>query len=109
MVAEYSARFLINRGYCCDTNCNNCPYKDLTLQEQYTVLLNKVIEYRYRYYVLANPIISDFEYDILEQKLIGLEINNKTLKVSKYSPSISIGSDNAGNYPDWCKSLNYYS
>jgi DNA ligase (NAD+) len=31
-------------------------------------LLQEVMEHRYRYYVLNNPIISDYEYDILENK-----------------------------------------
>ncbi|MEN9693375.1 MAG: NAD-dependent ligase adenylation domain, partial [Actinomycetota bacterium] len=36
-------------------------------------LCDLIEEYRYSYYVLDAPVISDVDYDILERELIGIE------------------------------------
>lgn len=38
--------------------------------QYYKLLENRVLEHRYRYYVLDDSVISDFEYDFLEKAYI---------------------------------------
>lgn len=55
--------------------------------------LRKVLEeHNYRYYVLAQPIISDFEYDMLMKELIELEKQYPEF-YDPLSPSQRVGSD----------------
>jgi len=55
-------------------------------------LINELNTHNKNYYLLNSPIISDFEYDILMQELISLEIKFPEF-VSPASPSQKIGSD----------------
>lgn len=47
--------------------------------------------HEYQYYVAADPLISDFEYDTLYQQLLSLEAANPT-SITKDSPSQRVGS-----------------
>jgi DNA ligase (NAD+) len=55
-------------------------------------LRNELSEHNYRYYVLARPTISDFEYDALMNQLIDLEEQFPEFK-DENSPSQRVGSD----------------
>lgn len=55
-------------------------------------LREELKEHNYRYYVLAHPTISDFQYDTLMKELIQLEENFPELK-DPNSPSQRVGSD----------------
>src|SRR6056297_1273076 len=55
-------------------------------------LRNELSEHNYRYYVLASPTISDFEYDALMKQLIDLEEQFPEFK-DENSPSQRVGSD----------------
>ncbi|CUT02568.1 NAD-dependent DNA ligase adenylation domain-containing protein [Candidatus Kryptonium thompsonii] len=46
---------------------------DPKIIERIEQLRKEIREHDYRYYVLAEPIISDFEYDMLMRELIELE------------------------------------
>ena len=65
-------------------------------KEQIKNRINKLREqlhhYNYQYYVLAQPEISDYEYDILINELITLEKNNPEFSDSN-SPTQRVGSD----------------
>ena len=65
----------------------------LTSAESRIIKLREIIEqHNYNYYVLNQPAISDFEYDILVQELIGLEKKFPNLLVPD-SPTLRVGSD----------------
>src|SRR6056297_1488270 len=55
-------------------------------------LREEIEEHNYKYYVLAQPEISDFEYDTLMNELIQLEEQFPELKDDN-SPSQRVGSD----------------
>lgn len=56
-------------------------------------LLRKLIrEHNYNYYVLSNPTIGDFEYDMLMNELINLEKHNPQFS-DENSPTKRVGSD----------------
>ena len=68
-----------------------------SLQMSYRELLDEVLKHRYRYYVLSAPTISDYEYDVLERKLLKMEEAGQA--PDPYSPSRAVGSDSAHSYP----------
>jgi DNA ligase (NAD+) len=55
-------------------------------------LRKEIDEHNHRYYVLNQPVISDFEYDVLLQKLIGIERKFPQLQQPD-SPTQHVGSD----------------
>lgn len=61
-------------------------------RERIEHLQKKLNEHNYKYYVLAQPTISDFEYDSLMNELIELENKYPEFK-DKNSPSQRVGSD----------------
>jgi len=61
-------------------------------KKEYLDLVDKLNYYNYRYYVLNDPVVSDFEYDILLKKLIEIEEKYPEWRV-EYSPSVKIGTD----------------
>ncbi|MBZ4672355.1 NAD-dependent DNA ligase LigA [Deferribacterales bacterium Es71-Z0220] len=61
-------------------------------QKEYLSLVDKLNYYNYRYYVLNDPIVSDYEYDMLLKDLIEVEEKHPEWKVA-YSPSVKIGAD----------------
>jgi NAD-dependent DNA ligase len=50
-----------------------------------------VLAHRYRYYVLCNPVIDDYDYDQLERKA--------KQALPPDSPVHGVGSDRASDYP----------
>ena len=60
------------------------------VKERYEKLKSEIEEHNYRYYVLANPIISDEEYDKLFKELLELEKKYPELKAPD-SPTQRIG------------------
>jgi DNA ligase (NAD+) len=61
-------------------------------EEQDIVLLREVLRFHeYRYYILNEPLISDFEYDTLYKKLEKAEQDNPGL-ITKDSPTQRVGS-----------------
>lgn len=63
-----------------------------SVEEQIIKLRNEINEHDYRYYVLAQPTISDFEYDILLKKLEKLETENPNF-ITEDSPTQRVGKD----------------
>jgi len=61
-------------------------------KERIEQLRKKIEEHNYRYYVLAQPVISDFEYDTLMNELIGLEEDYPQFQ-DPNSPTRRVGSD----------------
>lgn len=61
---------------------------DLQRMKQLVEVLN---DYAYRYYVLDNPIVSDYDYDVLYDELLKLE--KKTGKVLPSSPTLRVGGE----------------
>ena len=59
-------------------------------QQQITQLVKEINDHNYRYYVLADPIISDFEFDMLLEKLEALEKQFPQLMLPD-SPSQRVG------------------
>ncbi|MGE0088782.1 MAG: NAD-dependent DNA ligase LigA [Bacteroidales bacterium] len=60
--------------------------------EKIKQLREQLHHHNYNYYVLAQPVISDYEYDILLQELLTLENNNPEF-FDPNSPSQRVGSD----------------
>ncbi|QVE49141.1 NAD-dependent DNA ligase LigA [Chlamydia crocodili] len=67
-------------------------------REQYLSLCKDIEEDDYRYYVLHNPIISDYDYDMKMQKLLAIEAQHPEWKVL-WSPSMRLGDRTSGNFP----------
>ncbi len=62
------------------------------------VSLRKVLKFHeYQYYVAADPLISDYEYDVLYQQLINLETANPNLIVQD-SPTQRVGNSLNNNF-----------
>jgi DNA ligase (NAD+) len=60
--------------------------------------LRSVLKFHeYQYYILANPLISDFEYDTLYQELLKIEKANPSL-ITADSPSQRVGSSNQNSF-----------
>ncbi len=62
------------------------------IKQRVDMLRKQLDEHNYLYYVLARPVISDFEYDHMMNELIRLEKENPEF-YNEYSPSQRIGSD----------------
>ncbi|HPA94414.1 MAG TPA: NAD-dependent DNA ligase LigA, partial [Petrotogaceae bacterium] len=58
---------------------------------EYEQLKNEVLAHNYKYFVLANPVISDEEYDKLFKRLVEIESLYPQIK-SPDSPSFRVGS-----------------
>ncbi|WP_375793506.1 NAD-dependent DNA ligase LigA [Chlamydia sp. 12-01] len=67
-------------------------------REQYLSLCKDIEEDDYRYYVLHNPIISDYDYDMKMQKLLSIEAQHPEWKVL-WSPSMRLGDRISGSFP----------
>ena len=55
-------------------------------------LRGKIREYDYKYYILAKPSVTDYEYDIIYKELEKLEKENPNL-ITPDSPTQRVGSD----------------
>lgn len=62
------------------------------VQSEIERLRKEIRDHDYRYYVLADPIISDFEYDRLMRKLIDLETQHPEL-ITPDSPTQRVGGE----------------
>ena len=63
-----------------------------SVQKRIEELREQIREYDYRYYVMAEPIISDLEYDMLIKELESLENENPYL-ITPDSPTQRVGTD----------------
>lgn len=63
-----------------------------SLQTQIDDLRTQIREHDYNYFVLNNPKISDYEYDLIFKKLLQLESENPDL-ITDDSPTQRVGSD----------------
>ena len=75
---------------------------DPKIIERIEQLRKEIREHDYRYYVLAEPIISDFEYDMLMRELIELEKQYPEL-ITPDSPTQRVG----GQPTKFAKTKNY--
>jgi len=62
------------------------------VRAEHADLVAQVNEHRHRYYVLDQPVVSDEEYDALEQRLRGLEERHPEL-VTPESPTQTVGGE----------------
>lgn len=76
-----------------------------TLEERYRMLCMRLILARYAYYVLAQPMMTDAEYDKLEDGLRTFEAKMPSLLHPK-SPTQVPGSDLPSTYP---QSVRWYA
>lgn len=62
-----------------------------------------LLVHRYLYYVKSDPIVSDFNYDMMERKLKDLVAQYPALAFradhASYCPAENVGSSNADDYP----------
>jgi DNA ligase (NAD+) len=68
------------------------------LKERIDQLRNQIEDHNYKYYVLADPKVSDYEYDKLIQELIDLENTNPEL-ITPNSPTQRVGGEPAKEFP----------
>ena len=61
-------------------------------------LKEKIRDHDYKYYVLADPVISDEKYDLLVKKLEKLESQNPKL-ITPDSPTQRVGKDLTKDFP----------
>jgi DNA ligase (NAD+) len=61
-------------------------------QKRISDLKEEINRHNYRYYVLSNPLISDFEFDVLLEELAGLEKEFPEL-ITSDSPTQRVGAD----------------
>jgi DNA ligase (NAD+) len=71
---------------------------DKSIIEKVNRLRERINDANYRYYVLAEPTIDDYEYDMMMNELIALEKLYPEL-ASPDSPSIRIGGEPTKNFP----------
>ena len=69
--------------------------KSIMIKERIDFLREELNKYSYNYYVLDNPLISDFEYDSLYKELEELEKQNPEL-ITKESPTQRVGGISTG-------------
>ncbi|AFS22859.1 DNA ligase [Chlamydia psittaci VS225] len=67
-------------------------------REQYLSLCKDIEEDDYRYYVLHNPTISDYDYDMKMRQLLSIEAQHPEWKVL-WSPSMRLGDRASGSFP----------
>jgi len=68
------------------------------LHEKISTLRKKIEEYNYKYYVLAEPLISDYDYDKLMQELIKIEQDYPNL-ITNDSPTQRVGGEPTKEFP----------
>lgn len=70
----------------------------MTLAERIERLRKDIREHDYRYFVLNEPVISDYEYDRLMEELVGLETAHPEL-VTPDSPTQRVGGQPLSGFP----------
>ena len=68
------------------------------LGKRVATLRKEIEEYNYKYYVLAEPIISDYQYDKLMQELIQIEQENPDM-LTPDSPTQRVGGEPTKEFP----------
>jgi len=68
------------------------------LQQTHAALVAQIADHDHRYYVLAQPSISDFDYDQLYRQLVDLETNHPEL-VTPSSPTQRVGGQPLPAFP----------
>ena len=69
-----------------------------SVRQRIKKLSDELHQHDYRYYVLSEPTISDFEYDALMKELIDLELRYPEL-VSPDSPTQRVGGEPTKEFP----------
>src|SRR5262245_52034275 len=69
-----------------------------TFKAKIEELRNQIREHEYKYYVLAEPTVSDFEFDRLMRELQQLEAENPDL-ITPDSPTQRVGGQPAKEFP----------
>jgi DNA ligase (NAD+) len=69
------------------------------IEKKVKELRDKISEHEYNYYVLAQPVISDYEFDLLVKELEKLEQENPLL-ITPDSPTQRVGSDLTKEFND---------
>lgn len=64
----------------------------IDIQQRINLLRREINKHRYHYYILNKPLISDFEYDMLEKMLKDLEEQYPQFDTPD-SPTHTVGSD----------------
>ena len=59
----------------------------------------RLLYHRFKYYVLADPEMSDYDYDVLEKELVAFEVKHP-LMIHPKSPGLLEGSDRIEDYPN---------
>ncbi len=75
-----------------------------TLERKVASLRKKINEHNYKYYLQDNPIVSDYEYDVLLRQLQKLERENPNL-ISPDSPTQRVGSHPLSDFKTLSHSL----
>ena len=68
------------------------------LEKRVATLRKEIEEYNYKYYVLAEPTISDYDYDKLMQELIKIEQENPDMLTTD-SPTQRVGGEPTKEFP----------
>ena len=69
-----------------------------TINDRIEQLREQIREHEHRYYVLDQPLISDFEFDQLMRELQQLEHENPEL-ITRDSPTQRVGGEPAKEFP----------
>ena len=69
----------------------------ISIQNEINALVNELNEHAYKYYVLDNPEISDYEYDVKYARLVKLEQENPQFVLS-FSPTQRVGDKPLENF-----------
>ncbi len=70
----------------------------MDISEKIEEISEKLLKYQYHYYVLADPLVPDKEYDILFDQLVDLEQKHPDLALNN-SPTKRVGSDLDNKFP----------
>lgn len=70
----------------------------MDVKERIEELRRQVREHDWRYYVLNEPVVSDYEYDMLMRELVGLERKHPEL-ISPDSPTQRVGGEPTPEFP----------
>ncbi|MBA4250368.1 MAG: DNA ligase [Chlorobiaceae bacterium] len=69
-----------------------------SVENRINQLRDEIIKHDYSYYVLNDPTISDYQYDLLFKELEKLEFENPHL-ITDFSPTQRVGKDLTKNFP----------
>jgi len=91
---EQKALYEQSKEYLDDGSAVHQQSADLRLQE----LRQLIIYHEYRYYILHDPVISDYEYDLLYRQLQELEEENPEM-ITPDSPTQRVSADLTADFP----------